>query len=186
MAKRIQKQSMEVGSGITHNLGNVNFTQVSYMGITALWVIGVLFYLLYLRRELSRRKQEEAVEDKKRNRHRGKRCPQCGNIISAHRKVCQHCGNEFSEVEVKESVESEAKETQATKEGGESKEHHHHHHSSSGRRRKKKRGKKCPQCDKVINHSREVCQHCGYKFDTEPKPGNEPEPAGPETKDAAN
>jgi len=186
MANPIQKRTIGVGYDIPQYFGKVNFTQISYMGITALWVIGVLLYLLYLRRELSRRKQEEQDESQKRSRHRGKRCPQCGNIISAHRKVCQHCGNQFSEVEIKESVESEAQETEVSKEVKPSKEPHHHHHSSSGRRRKKKRGKKCPQCDKVINYYREVCQHCGYKFDTEPEPGQEPEPAGPETKDAAN
>jgi uncharacterized OB-fold protein len=184
MANPRQQTTLEVGSGITHITGKVNMTQVSYFGITLLWVTGVVLYLFYLRRELKRRKQEEAVEDQKREQHRGKRCPQCGNIISSKRTVCQHCGYAFSEVEVEEATKAKGEVSEDASEDRGSGEHHHHHHGSSGRRRKKKRGKKCPQCNTVINYYREVCQHCGYKFENVAKPGDQPQ--GPESKNAAN
>lgn len=174
MADSRPDQVYQTTVGISQISGKINLTQVSYLGITALWVVGVLLYILFLRKELTRRRKEEDDETQKRKRHRGKRCPQCRNIISSHRMTCQHCGNQFSETEIKDSPESEGK------------EHHHsrHGHGSSGRRRKKKRGKKCPQCNNIINFYREVCQHCGHKFDVEPQPGQGPE--GPENKDAAN
>ena len=170
-------ETYQTGVGISQVAGKINFTEISYAGIIVIWVIGVVLYVIFLRKELTRRRQEENAESLKRKRHRGKRCPQCRNVISAHRKVCQHCGYEFSEVEIKQSTETEGQ-TQ-----------HHHHSKSSGRRRKKKRGKKCPKCNNVINFYREVCQHCGYKFDAEqPNQGpDEPEnPENSENEDVAN
>jgi uncharacterized OB-fold protein len=124
------------------------------MLIIALWVAGVVAYIIYLRQELNRRRKEEKTEDEKRKRHRGKKCPQCQNVISAKREFCQHCGYKFSEIEIKAETERES-------------DHYHHH--GSGSHRKRKRGKKCPQCQNVINYTREVCQHCGYKFNMAPE-----------------
>jgi len=136
--------------------------QIMYFGIITLWIVGVILYLLYLRKELGRRLKEEKEEDAKRKRHRGKKCPQCGNIISVTREVCQHCGHQFSE------VPAVAAEDQAQRS------------SSYSSRKKKRRGKKCPQCKNVINYYREVCQHCGYKFGPVETPGES------EDKGAAN
>jgi len=130
----------------------INKSQVSYSLIVALWVAGVVVYIIYLRRQLARRRKEGEAESTKRKRHRGKKCPQCQNIISAHRDFCQHCGYKFSETELKAATASS--------------EHQHQHHSGS--HGKKRRGKKCPQCKNIINYSREVCQHCGYKFNSAP------------------
>jgi len=138
--------------------------QLIYFFIVALWVGGVVAYIIYLRQQLSRRKKEEAVEQEKRKRHRGKKCPQCHNIISAKREVCQHCGYRFSEIEIEEAVAKES-------------HHNQHHRHSSGSGRKKRRGKKCPQCHTVVNYYREECQHCGYKFNGEPLDSSENEHA---------
>ena len=46
--------------------------------------------------------------------------------------------------------------------------------SSHSRWRKRLPGKKCPDCAKVIDVRRTVCQHCGHKFKV--KPGTEPHP----------
>lgn len=47
----------------------------------------------------------------------------------------------------------------------------------------RRQGKKCPECKKVIDARRTVCQHCGYKFT--PKLGRElhPDEVGVETTD---
>jgi len=144
------KTAQEMVSGITRN-------QISYTLIVVLWAAGVLAYIVYLRRQLARRRKEEEAESAKRKRHRGKRCPQCKNIISARREVCQHCGYKFSEAEMKAATSSSE---------------HHHHHSSS--HHKKRRGKKCPQCQNVINYYRDVCQHCGYQFNSIPASNSGP------------
>ena len=31
-------------------------------------------------------------------------------------------------------------------------------------KRKKRAGKRCPQCQRLIYHRRQVCQHCGFEF----------------------
>jgi len=46
-----------------------------------------------------------------------------------------------------------------------------HGHSKN---RKRRAGKKCPDCKKVIDVRRTVCQHCGHKFEV--PPGTEPHP----------
>ncbi len=38
---------------------------------------------------------------------------------------------------------------------------------SGERHRGRKEGKRCPQCDKVIDVRRDVCQHCGHEFPPE-------------------
>ena len=38
--------------------------------------------------------------------------------------------------------------------------------------RRRRKGKRCPQCRKIIDCRRIVCRHCGYEF--KPEPGLEP------------
>lgn len=42
--------------------------------------------------------------------------------------------------------------------------------------RSRRSGKRCPQCQNLINTRRTVCQHCGYVFQTAPKPETEVKP----------
>jgi len=120
----------------------MSFEQMFYTLIIILWLIGVVLYIFYLRKELGIRIKEKREQRSAGRRRLGKRCPQCKNIIDYRRKVCQHCGYEFPYVPEPKEIEA----------------------SSSWR--KKKRGKKCPNCGNIINYHRTVCQHCGYKFPT--------------------
>jgi hypothetical protein len=50
-----------------------------------------------------------------------------------------------------------------------------HKHTAHRRKRSRHReGKRCPQCQKVIDRRRSVCQHCGQVFQL--APGVEPHP----------
>jgi len=115
-------------------------TYINYF-LLLVWTFGLGIYIYYLRKsELKKAKGKSKSHQSKRKR--GKRCPQCKNIINAMRTVCQHCGYQFPAL---------AKEEQEVS-----------HHSGSGK--KKQKGKKCPKCQNVINYYRTVCQHCGYQF----------------------
>lgn len=48
--------------------------------------------------------------------------------------------------------------------------------SSSGSKKShghRREGKKCPQCQKIIDKRRTVCQHCGYEFSSPENGGEE-------------
>ena len=124
----------------------LGINQIMYFGIITLWMVGVIIYFLYLRKEWSRRLREEREENAKRKQRRGKKCPNCKNIISIARPVCQHCGYQFPDLPAAMAENP-----------GQPLESH-------GSGRKRRRGKKCPNCKNIINYYREVCQHCGYKF----------------------
>jgi uncharacterized OB-fold protein len=145
----------------------ISYSQISYGLIVLLWIAGVAGYIIYLRRELRRRNREEQKEDEQRKRHRGKKCPQCQNVIGAKRIVCQHCGYRFPESDPHAQVEINREPIPIKQEKSEAGGHEHGHssHSSHGHHSRRKRGKKCPECGNIINYYREVCQHCGYKFD---------------------
>jgi len=122
----------------------MSFEKIFYTLIIILWIVGIIFYIQYLRKERENKAEDWKGERKAGRRKLGKRCPKCRNIIGYYRKVCPHCGYEFYQVPEKKDLEEK-------------------------RPGKKKRGKKCPQCGNIINYYREVCQHCGYKFPTPPE-----------------
>jgi predicted amidophosphoribosyltransferase len=107
-----------------------------YPFIIVAWVAAVgyfIYYMIFLRQRKGR--------SKSKRRRRGKRCPECKNMIDYRREVCQHCGYRFpSESGSKEAL------------------------SSGERTRSKKRGKRCPKCGNKVGYSRAVCQYCGYTF----------------------
>lgn len=113
-----------------------------FYGLLLVGWIGVTILYLYL---LWKKKPEEfsplwrRVKKGSSRKKRGKRCPECRNIISVHREVCQHCGYKFPKPEQEAKTESSAE-------------------------RKPRRGKRCPKCQNKIDYTRTVCQHCGYKF----------------------
>lgn len=158
----------------------IDISQISYGLIVLLWIAGVAGYIIYLRRELNRRNREEQKEDDQRKRHRGKKCPQCHNIIGVKRSVCQHCGYRFPESDSHAQVELNREPLPIKQEPHEAHEHEHRHgsHSSHGHHSsRRKRGKKCPECGKIINYYREACQHCGYKFNMDKASGDHGEAA---------
>lgn len=79
-------------------------------------------------------------------RTRGKRCPECGNLINAQKTICQHCGHEFGSAPAPKPPEAKppAEKSSST------------HH--------RKRGKYCPSCGRLIDAARAQCQHCNYVF----------------------
>ena len=126
-----------------------------------LWLgIGGYFFRKYVLSPSQKR-----GSSKRRHGHkRGKRCPQCTNLVDSRRKVCQHCGHVFPD-----SSEAEAKPKPAPK-------------PKSGSSPSRKRGKYCPQCHKMIGYERPACQHCGYVFfeaKTSESSANPSEPSAP-------
>jgi hypothetical protein len=68
--------------------------------------LGWYLYFIWSKKqshERSRNWGHRGGETKDSGHRRGKRCPQCRNMIDQRRTVCQHCGHEFELVPGREA-----------------------------------------------------------------------------------
>jgi uncharacterized OB-fold protein len=127
-------------------------------------VVYLIILVMFIRSYTSYSKKKSTTSSSgkrpKKKRYHGKKCPECGNTINENREVCQHCGYKFKE---KTKSDPRPQETELPKRTEADTEQ-----STSQSRSKKggsrRKGKRCPQCQKLIDYRRAVCQHCGYKF----------------------